>query len=162
MCWNCPPFSPTYVASHLPMVPRHTTYSDPSATPARDEEGKNTGGGGHKGVWRDFFPPRMSCRWLLRLDLSMRHKGIRPGLTQLLRKTQLIKEKKKCVQHRNKQTLMLGYLTHHQPTSKPSGCWPAWSYSFSWPGVCVLSQLHVWESRETSALIFTACLHKPI
>lgn len=153
MCWNCLPFSPTYLASHLPTVPWHTTYSPPSATPAVDEEGKSTGGVGHKGVWRDFFPPKMSCMGLLPLDLSTKHKGIRPGLAQLLRKTQLIKEKNKicwikCVYHTNEQTLTLGYLTRHQSTSKPSGCWPAWSYSFSGHGVCVHSLSRMYEKAE--------------
>lgn len=94
MCWNSPPFSPTYLVSHLPTVPQHTTHSLPSATPAVDEERKNTVGVGYKGVRRDFFPPKMSCRWLLPLDLSMKRKEISPGLAQLLRKTQLIEEKK--------------------------------------------------------------------
>jgi len=44
------PFSPTYLASPLHMVPGHSTRSAPDATLAVDEEGKNTGGVGHKGV----------------------------------------------------------------------------------------------------------------
>lgn len=64
----------------------------------------------------------------------------------------------KCVQHVNKQTLVLGYLTHHQPASRPSGCWPARSNSFSWHGVYCLSCTYERAAGHQPSYSWHACV----
>lgn len=117
---NCAPSSPIYLASHIPMAPKLHILSSQHHTSSRWGKQK------YRGNWPQRSLKRFLQRWVvcsfLPLDLSMKHKGIRQVLAQLLWKTQLIKREKKkkvencwikCVQQANEQTLMLGYLTHH-------------------------------------------------
>lgn len=62
----------------------------------------------------------------------------------------------------NNQTPLHVHLTQHQPRSKASGCWPAWSCSFIQlaRGVCTIWAARRREQRNIGPPI-QGCLHSP-